>query len=119
MQNSITLSLICGPGSLFVLVHGTDFADNKYYIINAVWADEINGTENADSITGTINEDTLKGLQGNDTIGGREAGDDISGGDGDDVIYGNEGRDWLRGGSENDQGEKEMICYLVIEETIH
>ena len=51
--NSITLSLFCVLGSLFVLVHGTDFADNKYYIINAVWADEINGTENADSITGT------------------------------------------------------------------
>ena len=80
-------------------------ADNKYYIINTVWADEINGTENADSITGTINQDTIKGLQGNDTIGGREAGDDISGGDGDDAIYGNEGRDWLRGGSGNDHIE--------------
>ena len=99
---SITLSLFCVLGLLFVLVLGTHFADIKYNIINTVWADEINGTENADSITGTINQDTLKGLQGNDTIGGREAGDDISGGDGDDAIYGNEGRDWLRGGSEND-----------------
>ena len=102
---SITLSLFCVLGLLFVLVLGTDFADNKYYIINTVWADEINGTENADSITGTINQDTIKGLQGNDTIGGEEAGDDISGGDGDDAIYGNEGRDWLRGGSENDHIE--------------
>ena len=68
---SITLSLFCVLGLLFVLVLGTDFADNKYYIVNTVWADEINGTENADSITGTINQDTIKGLQGNDTIGGR------------------------------------------------
>ena len=66
---SITLSLFCVLGLLFVLVLGTHFADNKYNIINTVWADEINGTENADSITGTINQDTLKGLQGNDTIG--------------------------------------------------
>ena len=102
---SLTLPLFCVLGLLFVLVLGTDFADNKYYIINTVWADEINGTENADSITGTINQDTIKGLQGNDTIGGREAGDDISGGDGDDEIYGNEGRDWLRGGSGNDHIE--------------
>ena len=102
---SITLSLFCVLGLLFVLVLGTDFADNKYNIINTVWANEINGTENADSITGTINQDTIKGLQGNDTIGGREAGDDISGGDGDDAIYGNEGRDWLRGGSGNDHIE--------------
>ena len=101
----LTLSLFCVLGLLFVLVLGTDFADNKYYIINMVWADEINGTENADSITGTINQDTIKGLQGNDTIGGEEAGDDISGGDGDDAIYGNEGRDWLRGGSGNDHIE--------------
>jgi Ca2+-binding RTX toxin-like protein len=101
----ITRSLFCVLGLLFVSVFGTNLADNKYYIINTVWADEINGTENADSITGTINQDTIKGLQGNDTIGGREAGDDISGGDGDDAIYGNEGRDWLRGGSENDHIE--------------
>ena len=101
----LTLSLFCVLELLFVLVLGTDFADNKYYIINMVWADEINGTANADSITGTINQDTIKGLQGNDTIGGEEAGDDISGGDGDDAIYGNEGRDWLRGGSGNDQIE--------------
>ena len=102
---SLTLHLFCVLGLLFVLVLGTDFADNKYYIMNTVWADEINGTENADNLIGTINQDTLKGLQGNDTIGGREAGDDISGGDGDDAIYGNEGRDWLRGGSGNDHIE--------------
>ena len=41
---SITLSLFCILGLLFVLVLGTDFADNKYNIINTVWADEINGT---------------------------------------------------------------------------
>jgi Ca2+-binding RTX toxin-like protein len=99
---SLTLSLFCVLGLLFVLVFGTNLAGNNYGIINTVWADEINGTENADSITGTVNQDTIKGFQGNDTIGGREAGDDISGGDGDDAIYGNEGRDWLRGGSEND-----------------
>jgi Ca2+-binding RTX toxin-like protein len=102
---SLTLSLFCVLGLLFVLVPGTDFADKKYYIINTVWANEINGTENADSITGTINQDTINGLQGNDTIGGEEAGDDISGGDGGDAIYGNEGRDWLRGGSGNDNLE--------------
>ena len=103
----ITLPLFCVLGLLFALVFGTNLADNNYGIINTVWADEINGTENADSITGTINQDTIKGLQGNDTIGGREAGDDISGGDGDDGIYGNEGRDWLRGGSGNDHIEGE------------
>ena len=100
---SITLSLFCVLGLLFVLVLGTDFADKNDIL--SVWADEINGTENADSITGTINQDTIKGLQGNDTIGGEEGGDDISGGDGDDSIYGNEGRDWLRGGSGNDHIE--------------
>ena len=102
---SLTLTLFCVLGLLFVLVLGTDFDDNKYYIINTIWADEINGTENADSLTGTINQDSIKGLQGNDTISGIEAGDDISGGDGDDAIYGNEGRDWLRGGSGNDNIE--------------
>ena len=39
----ITLSLFCVLGLSFVLVLGTDFADNKYAIINTVWADEING----------------------------------------------------------------------------
>ena len=38
---SLTLPLFCVLGLLFVLVLGTDFADNKYYIINMVWADEI------------------------------------------------------------------------------
>src|SRR5688572_4755436 len=94
--NRLILSQFCVLGLLFLLVLETDFAGNKYNIINTVLADEINGTENADSITGTISQDTIKGLQGNDTIGGKEAGDDISGGDGDDAIYGNEGRDWLR-----------------------
>ena len=42
---SIILSLFCILGLLFVLVLGTHFADNKYNIINTVWADEINGTE--------------------------------------------------------------------------
>ena len=103
--NRLILSLFCVLGLLYLLVLETDFAGNKYNIIKSVWADKINGTENADSITGTISQDTIKGLQGNDTIGGKEAGDDISGGDGDDAIYGNEGRDWLRGGSGNDHLE--------------
>jgi len=64
----ITLPLFCVLGLLFVLVFGTNLAGNNYGIINTVWADEINGTENADSLTGTINQDTIKGLQGNDTI---------------------------------------------------
>lgn len=68
-----------------------------------VFAEEINGTENADNITGTINQDTIKGLGGNDTLYGREAGDDISGGNGSDVIYGGDGRDFLRGKTGDDQ----------------
>ena len=48
--------------------------------VRLVFAEEINGTENADNLTGTINQDTIKGLGGNDTLYGREAGDDISGG---------------------------------------
>jgi hypothetical protein len=39
---SLTLPLFCVLGLSFVLVVGIDFADNKYYIINSVWADEIN-----------------------------------------------------------------------------
>ena len=73
--------------------------------IHLVWAEEINGTNNADNITGTINKDIIKGLDGNDTINGKEAGDDISGGSGDDLIYGNEGRDILKGKAGNDHIE--------------
>ena len=68
-----------------------------------VFAEEINGTENADNITGTINQDTIKGLGGNDTLSGKEAGDDISGGNGSDVIYGGDGIDFLRGKTGDDQ----------------
>lgn len=68
-----------------------------------VFAEEINGTENADNITGTINQDTIKGLGGNDTLYGGEAGDDLSGGNGSDVIYGGDGRDFLRGKTGDDQ----------------
>ncbi|HJS63842.1 MAG TPA: calcium-binding protein [Nitrososphaeraceae archaeon] len=68
-----------------------------------VFAEEINGTENADNITGTINQDTIKGLGGNDTLYGREAGDDVSGGNGSDVIFGGDGRDFLRGKTGDDQ----------------
>jgi len=73
--------------------------------IPLVWAEEINGTNNADNMSGTINKDIIKGLDGNDTINGKEAGDDISGGSGDDLIYGNEGRDILKGKAGNDRIE--------------
>jgi Ca2+-binding RTX toxin-like protein len=95
------LFLIWMFGTLFLLVE----FDTKpgHNIVNKVWADVINGTENADNITGTINKDIIKGLGGNDTISGKEAGDDISGGSGDDIIYGNEGRDVLKGKAGNDR----------------
>ncbi|HSF51559.1 MAG TPA: hypothetical protein VLA74_12420 [Nitrososphaeraceae archaeon] len=79
--------------------------DKKYNIIDSVWAEDINGTENGDNITGTINKDLIKGLDGNDTLAGKEAGDDISGGNGDDMIYGNDGRDVLWGKAGNDHVE--------------
>lgn len=90
-------------GALFLLIE----FDTKYQpnIVNIVWADVINGTENADNITGTINKDIIKGLNGNDTISGMKSGDDISGGSGDDIIYGNEGRDVLKGKAGNDRIE--------------
>jgi Ca2+-binding RTX toxin-like protein len=97
------LFLFCIFGTIFLLIE----FDTKYHpsIINVVWADVINGTENADNITGTINKDIIKGLKGNDTIFGMESGDDISGGSGDDIIYGNEGRDVLKGKAGNDRIE--------------
>jgi hypothetical protein len=97
------LFLFCIFGTLFLLIE----FDTKYHpsIINIVWADVINGTENADNITGTINKDIIKGLNGNDTISGMHSGDDISGGSGDDIIYGNEGRDVLKGKAGNDRIE--------------
>jgi hypothetical protein len=99
------LFLIWMFGTFFVLIA----FDTKYdlSIINIVWADVINGTENADNITGTINKDLIKGLGGNDTISGKGGGDDISGGSGDDIIYGNEGRDVLKGKAGNDRIEGE------------
>jgi Ca2+-binding RTX toxin-like protein len=91
-------------GTLFLSVEfGTKSGHNN--IINIVWADVINGTENADNITGTKNKDIIKGLNGNDTIYGMQSGDDISGGSGDDIIYGNEGRDVLKGKAGNDRIE--------------
>ena len=77
----------------------------EHNAIQLVWADEINGTNNADNMSGTINKDIIKGLDGNDTINGKEAGDDISGGSGDDLIYGDEGRDTLKGKAGNDRIE--------------
>jgi len=91
--------------SFFVIIIDIDINQERYNVIENVWADDINGTENGDNITGTINQDTIKGLNGNDTLNGKEAGDNISGGDGNDTIYGNEGRDWLRGGSGSDHIE--------------
>ena len=96
----LTFSILC---FLFLVAGGIDFDRNEVNIINMVWADEINGTENADNITGTINQDTIRGFGGNDTISGKEAGDDISGGSGDDLIYGNDGRDVLKGKEGNDR----------------
>src|SRR5215207_6329340 len=94
------LFLISMFGTLFLSVEFD--TKSSHNIINIVWADIINGTENADNITGTINKDIIKGLDGNDTIYGMQSGDDISGGSGDDIIYGNEGRDVLKGKAGND-----------------
>jgi Ca2+-binding RTX toxin-like protein len=97
------LFLISMFGTLFLSV---EFDTKSHHnIINIVWADVINGTENADNITGTINKDIIKGLDGNDTISGMQSGDDISGGSGNDIIYGNEGRDVLKGKAGNDRIE--------------
>ena len=95
------LFLFCFSGTLFLLVE----FDTKYHfnMINIIWADTVNGTENADNITGTIIKDLIKGLSGNDTISGLGGGDDISGGSGNDIIYGNEGRDVLKGKAGNDR----------------
>ena len=104
-------SLFCVLGSLFFVFLGIDYfvyerqQQHQYNIINFVWADDINGTENTDNITGTINQDIIRGFGGNDTLAGKEAGDDISGGSGDDLIYGNEGRDILKGKAGNDHLE--------------
>src|SRR5215210_1648305 len=97
------LFLISMFGTLFLSVEFD--TKSSHNIINIVWADIINGTENADNITGTINKDIIKGLDGNDTIYGMQSGDDISGGSGDDIIYGNEGRDVLKGKAGNDRIE--------------
>jgi hypothetical protein len=97
------LFLISMFGTLFLSVEFD--TKSSHNIINIVWADAINGTENADNITGTINKDVIKGLDGNDTIYGMQSGDDISGGSGDDIIYGNEGRDVLKGKAGNDRIE--------------
>ncbi len=99
------LFLISMFGTLFLSVEFD--TKSSHNIINIVWADIINGTENADNITGTINKDIIKGLDGNDTIYGMQSGDDISGGSGDDIIYGNEGRDVLKGKAGNDRIEGE------------
>src|SRR5918994_6761655 len=95
-------------GSLFFVFIGIDFVreqqqeqEHHFSIINVVWAEDINGTENADTINGTIDRDKIKGFGGNDIISGREAGDDISGGSGNDTIYGNKGRDILKGKAGN------------------
>jgi len=95
------LFLFCLFGTIFLLVE----FDTKHHfnIINLIWADTLNGTENADNITGTIIKDFIKGLSGNDTIFGLGGGDDISGGSGNDIIYGNEGRDVLKGKAGNDR----------------
>jgi Ca2+-binding RTX toxin-like protein len=107
------ISIFSLVGSLFFVFIGIDFVREQqqeqqeihYNIINIVWAENINGTENADNILGTINQDTIRGFGGNDTLTGKESGDDISGGSGNDTIYGNEGRDALRGKSGNDRIE--------------
>ena len=72
--------------SFFLIIIHIDINQERYNVIENVWADDINGTENGDNITGTINQDTIKGLNGNDTLDGKEAGDNISGGDGNDTI---------------------------------
>ena len=102
---------------IFLVILEIDFFEKDGYninnndnhnIVNMVWANEINGTDNSDNITGTQSKDVIKGLNGNDTITGKEGGDDISGGSGNDTIFGNEGRDVLRGKAGNDriEGEK-------------
>ena len=101
----VYLPFLCLAASFFVIIIHIDINQERYNVIENVWADDINGTENGDNITGTINQDTIKGLNGNDTLDGKEAGDNISGGDGNDTLYGNEGRDWLRGGSGSDHIE--------------
>lgn len=101
----VYLPLFFLSASFYVIIIHIDINQERYNVIENVWADDINGTENGDNITGTINQDTIKGLNGNDTLDGKEAGDNISGGDGNDTLYGNEGRDWLRGGSGSDHIE--------------
>ena len=55
------LFLFCLFGTLFLLVE----FDTKHHIniINTVWADEINGTENVDNITGTLIKDLYQRIK--------------------------------------------------------
>lgn len=57
---------------IFFIFINIDFVNEKkiqqeyqYNIINIVWAQDINGTENIDNITGTISQDKIKGFSGN------------------------------------------------------
>jgi hypothetical protein len=72
--------LYCLIGSLFFIFINIDFVNEKkiqqeyqYNIINIVWAQDINGTENIDNIIGTISQDKIKGFSGNDTILGKRS----------------------------------------------
>ena len=57
---------------IFFIFINIDFVNEKkiqqeyqYNIINIVWAQDINGTENIDNIIGTLSQDKIKGFSGN------------------------------------------------------
>jgi Ca2+-binding RTX toxin-like protein len=73
---------------------GYDAAGNRIGgVVEANFADVIQGSTAADKITG---------LGGNDALGGGAGDDCIEGGDGDDLIAGGAGADILLGGAGND-----------------
>lgn len=66
------MSFLVVSHRIFFIFINIDFVNEKkiqqeyqYNIINIVWAQDINGTENIDNITGTISQDKIKGFSGN------------------------------------------------------
>ena len=91
--DTLDFSIDTSTGVIVDLAQGYVDSTIVSYKTQAVFFENVTGTNFGDFISGDAGSNLLSGLGGDDAIGG---------GDGNDVLYGGDGADTLRGGTGND-----------------
>ena len=103
--DTLDFSIDTTTGVIVDLVQG--FVDSTIvsYKTQAVFFENVTGTNFADFISGDAGNNVLSGLGGNDSIGGGDGNDTVYGGEGDDTLSGGAGQDFLSGDAGQDKLE--------------